>query len=77
MFSDGKREAAASTVDAEEDHGNILRGAPSAVWHARVAVIHVALSKWQRVVLVTGELLSLHHPAIKHLYEQTEEEKQK
>lgn len=34
VLPDGEREAAASAVDAEEDHGNILGGAHRAARHA-------------------------------------------
>lgn len=77
VLPDGEREAAASTVDAEEDHGNILGGAHGAARHAGVAVVHVALAQRQRVVLAAGELLPLHHPAVKHLHEQPRGGKQK
>lgn len=30
VFPDGQREAAAGVVDAEEDHGHVLRGAHAA-----------------------------------------------
>lgn len=77
MLPDGEREAAASAVDAEEDHGNILGGAHGAAWHAGVAIVHVALAQRQWVVLAAGELLPLHHPAVKHLHEQPHGEKQR
>lgn len=68
VLPDGKGETAAGVVDAEKDHGHVLRGAHASPQGARVAVIHVALVQRQRVVLGAGELLSLHHPAIKHLH---------
>lgn len=68
VLPDGEREAAAGAVDAEEDHGDVLRGAHASPRRAGVAVVHVALVQRQRVVLGAGELLSLHHPAVEHLH---------
>lgn len=65
---DGQGEAAAGAVDAEEDHGHVLRGAHASPRRSRVAVIHVALVQGQRVILRAGELVPLHHPAVKHLH---------
>lgn len=67
MFPDCQGKAAASVVNAEEDHGHVLRGAHASLQGSGVAVIHIALVQRQRVVLGAGELLSFHHPAIKHL----------
>lgn len=68
VLPDGEREAAAGAVDAEEHHGDVLRGAHAPPRRAGVAVVHVALVQRQRVVLGAGELLSLHHPAVEHLH---------
>lgn len=67
VFPDRQREAAAGVVDAEEDHGHVLRRAHASPQRARVAVIHVALVEGQWVILGAGELFSFHHPAVKHL----------
>lgn len=68
MLPDGQGETAAGVVDAEKDHGHILRGAHASPQRARVTVIHVTLVQRQRVILGAGERLSFHHPAIKHLH---------
>lgn len=68
---DGEGEAAVGALDAEEDHGDVLRGAAggsSCSW--RGAVVCVALVQRELVVLPTGELLSLQNPAVKHLQEE-------
>lgn len=68
---DGEGEAAVRAVDAEEDHGDVLRGAAggsSCSWGG--AVVCVALVQRELVVLPTGELFSLQNPAIKHLQEE-------
>lgn len=64
---DRQREAAARIVNAEEDHGHILRWAHASFRCSWVAVIHVTLMHWQWMVLEAGELLPFQHPAIKHL----------
>lgn len=68
VFPDYQGKAAACVVNAEEDHGHVLRGAHASPQGSWVAVIHIALVQGQRVVLGAGELLSFHHPAIKHLH---------
>lgn len=68
VLPDGQGETADGVVDAEKDHGHVLRGAHACPQRGRVAVIHVALVQRQRVVLGTGELLPFHHPAVKHLH---------
>lgn len=68
MLPDGQGEAAAGVVHAEKDHGHVLRGAHAPPQRPRVTVIHVALVQRQRMILGAGELLSFHHPAIKHLH---------
>lgn len=68
VFPDSEGEAAASIVNAEEDHSHVLRGAHSSPQWSRVTVIHIALVQRQRVILRAGELFSFHHPAVKHLY---------
>lgn len=72
MLPDGQGESAARVVDAEKDHGHVLRGAHAAPQRPRVAVIHVALVQGQRMILGAWELLSFHYPAIKHLHRTAE-----
>lgn len=67
-LSHGDGEGAAGVVNPEEDHGHVLGRAHTSPQRSRVAVIHVALVERQRVILGAGELLSLHHPAVKHLH---------
>ena len=57
-------------MNAEEQHGNVLRRPHGSPDRPRVAVVHIAFHQRQGVVLGTRELLSLHHPAIKHLGEE-------
>lgn len=64
---DCKGEATLRAVNAEEDHGDVLRGAAAGSWHWRGAVVCVALVQRELVVSTTGELLTLQNPAIKHL----------
>ena len=66
---DGEGEATVSAVEAEEDHGDVLRGAAGGSCCRGGAVVCVALVERQLVVLLAGELLSLQDPAIKHLSE--------
>lgn len=72
MLPDGQGERAARVVDAEKDHGHVLRGAHASPQRPRVTVIHVALVQGQRMILGAWELLSFHYPAIKHLHRTAE-----
>lgn len=69
---DGQGEAAARAVHAEEDHGDVLRGAAGGPGALGGAVVGVALVERQRVVLPAGELLTLENPAVKYLGEEEE-----
>lgn len=64
---DGEGEAAAGAVNAEEDHGDVLRGAAGGPGALGGAVVGVALVERQRMVLPAGELLPLQNPAVKDL----------
>lgn len=54
---DGKGEATVGAVNAEEDHGNVLRGAAGGSGALGGAVVRVTLVERQRMVLPAGELL--------------------
>lgn len=64
---DGEGEAAVGAVNAEEDHGDVLRGAAGGPGALGGAVVGVALVERQRMVLPAGELLPLQNPAVKDL----------
>lgn len=63
----GEGEAAVRAVNAEEHHGDVLRGAAGGPGALRGAVVGVALVERQRMVLPAGELLPLQNPAVKDL----------
>lgn len=63
----GEGEATVRAVDAEEDHGDVLRGAAGGPGALGGAVVGVALVERQRMVLPAGELLPLQNPAVKDL----------
>lgn len=67
VFPDCQGEAAAGTVNAEEDHGHVLRRAHTFPQRSRVAVIHIALEQRQWVIVGAGKLFPFHHPAVEHL----------
>lgn len=64
---DGKGEACVGAVNAEEDHGNVLRGEGGGCGALGGAVVRVTLVEGQRMVLPAGELLPLQNPAVKNL----------
>lgn len=68
---DDEGEAAVGAVHAEEDHGDVLRGAAGGPGALGGAVVRVALVERQRVVLPAGELLPLENPAVKYLREES------
>lgn len=68
---DDEGEAAVWAVHAEEDHGDVLRGAAGGPSALGGAVVRVALVERQRVVLPAGELLPLENPAVKYLREES------
>lgn len=72
QFFDREGEAAVGALNAEEDHGDVLRGAAGGSWGCGGAVVCVALVHGKLVVLAAGELLSLQKPAIKDLQTETE-----
>lgn len=67
---DDEGEAAVGAVHAEEDHGDVLRGAAGGPGALGGAVVRVALVERQRMVLPAGELLPLENPAVKYLPEE-------
>lgn len=67
---DGEGEATVGAVNAEEDHGDVLRGAAGGPGTLGGAVVGVALVERQRMVLPAGELLPLQNPAVKYLPEE-------
>lgn len=67
---DSEGEAAVRAVNAEEDHGDVLRRAADGSRCCGGAVVCVALVERERVVLPARELLSFENPAVKHLQEE-------
>lgn len=67
---DDEGETAVGAVHAEEDHGDVLRGAAGGPGARGGAVVRVALVERQRMVLPAGELLPLENPAVKYLREE-------
>lgn len=67
LLLDGECEASVGTVNAEEDHGDVLTGTAGNPWCVGGAVVCVALLQGQWVVLGAGEHVSLQDPAIKYL----------
>lgn len=70
LLFDSECEATVRAVNAEEDHGDVLRRAACGSCCCGGAVVCVALVQREQVVLTAGELLSLQNPAVKHLLEE-------
>lgn len=67
---DDEGETAVGAVHAEEDHGDVLRGAAGGPGACGGAVVRVALVEREWMVLPAGELLPLENPAVKYLREE-------